>query len=114
MTYIKICNRIGQAQKLGKQNRNFPEMDSNMLLTYGLTPICPNSQLPNIEGLDTSVTTDILLPTTTEDVLEEVSECPENESLHVSNKNHDICINDEIDADKQSFDTPIKHNHDNV
>ena len=77
-TYIEICNRIGQAQKLGKQNRNFPDMDSNMLLTYELTPKCPNSQLPNIEGLDTSVTIDILLPNTTADVLEEVSKCPEN------------------------------------
>ena len=85
-----------------------------MLLIYELTPICTNSQLPNIEGLDTSVTTDILLLTTTEDVLEEVSKCPENESLHVSNKNHDICINDKIDDNAEYFETPRKHNHSNM
>ena len=61
------------------------------------TPICTNTQLPKIEGIDTSVTTYILLPTTTDGVLKEVSGCPENEYLHVSSKNHDVCSNYEID-----------------
>ena len=76
-------------------------MASSMLLTDESTPICPNTQLTNIGGIDTSVTIDIMLPTTTADVLEEVSECPENESVHVSNKNHDICSNGDIDYDVQ-------------
>ena len=50
-----------------------------------------------------------MFPTTTADVLEEVSKCPETESLHVSDKNHDICSNDDIDNDAQYFETPIKH-----
>ena len=49
----------------------------------------------------TSVTTDIMLHTTTYDVLEEVSKCHENKSLRVSNKNHDICSNENIDDDAQ-------------
>ena len=89
-------------------------MASSILFTDESTLICPNTQLLNIKGIDTSVTTDILLPATNADVLEEFSECPENESLYVSSKNHDICINDEIDDDAQSFETPRKHNQGNM
>ena len=49
-----------------------------------------------------------MFPTTTADVLEEVSKCPENEYFHVSNKNHGICSNNKIDDDAQYFDTPRK------
>ena len=49
-----------------------------MLLTNESTSICPNIQLPNIEGIYTSVTRDILLSTTAAYVIEEVSECPDN------------------------------------
>ena len=85
-----------------------------MILTDGSTSICPNTQLTNIKGIDTSVTTYIMLPTTTADVIEEVFNCLLNESLQFSNKNHDICINDDIDYDAQYFDTPIKRNHSNM
>ena len=78
-------------------------MDSSMLLTDESTSICLNTQLPNIEELYTSVTTYILVPTYTANVLEEVSEYPENESSHVSEKNHDIYGNDDIDDDSQFF-----------
>ena len=37
------------------------------------------------------------MPTTTDGVLKEVSGRPENEYLHVSSKNHDVCSNYEID-----------------
>ena len=57
-----------------------------MLLTDESTSICTNTKLPRIEGIYTSVTTDILLPTTTTDVLEEVSECPKNESFMFQTK----------------------------
>ena len=70
-----MSNIIGQAHKLGKQNRKWPDMASSMLLTDASTPICPNTQLSNIEGIDTSVTTDTLLRTINADVLEEFSEC---------------------------------------
>ena len=62
-------------------------MASRILLNDESTMICPNIQLPNIEGVDTSVTTNIILPTTTSDVIEEVSGCPGNGYLHVSKKN---------------------------
>ena len=81
-----MSNIIGRAHKVSKQNRICLEMASSMLSTYESTSICTNIQPPNIEGIDTSVTTDIMLPTTTYDVIEEVSKCPENESLHVSKK----------------------------
>ena len=55
-----------------------------------------------------------MFPTTTADVLEEVSKCPENEYFHVSNKNHGICSNNKIDDDAQYFDTPRKNNHSNM
>ena len=55
-----------------------------------------------------------MLPTTTADVLEEVSEFPENESLHVSNKSHGMCSNDNTDDYAQSFETTRKHNHINI
>ena len=54
-----------------------------------------------------------MLPTTTDDVIEEVSKCPENESLNVS-KNHDICSHDEIYGDAKYFETPRKHNHNSM
>ena len=78
-------------------------MDSSMILTDESTSICPNTQLTNIEEVYTSVTTYILVPTYTANVLEEVSEYPENESSHVSEKNHDIYGNDDIDDDSQFF-----------
>ena len=71
-----------------------------MILADELKSICPNTQLTKIEEIDNSVTTDIMLPNTISDVLEEVSEFTEHESLHVSNKHHDICSNDEIDDDE--------------
>ena len=37
-----------------------------------------------------------------------------NEYLHVSNKNRDICRNDDIDNNAHSFETPIKHNHGSI
>ena len=80
-------------------------MDSSMLLTDESTSICPNTQLTNIQGIDTSVTTDIQLPTTADDAIEEVSYFPENESLHVKKKNHDICSNEKFDDDAQYFET---------
>ena len=78
-----MSNIIGQAHKLGKQNRKWPDMASSMLLTDASTPICPNTQLPKIEGVYTSVTTYIMLPNNTSGVLEKVSEFPENESLYI-------------------------------
>ena len=42
-------------------------MASSMLLPDESTSICPNKKLTKIEGIDTSVTTDIILPTTTSD-----------------------------------------------
>ena len=62
-------------------------MAYSILLTEKSTSTCPNKQLTNIEGINNSVTTDIILPTTTSDVLEEVSGCPGNGYLHVSKKN---------------------------
>ena len=55
-----------------------------------------------------------MLTTITAYILEEVPKFPENESLYVSNKNHDICSNGDIDDDAQYFETPIKHNHINM
>ena len=52
-----------------------------------------------------------MLPTTTDNVLEEVSECPEMNYHMFQTKNHDICSNGDIDDDAQSFENPIKHNH---
>ena len=60
-------------------------MASSMLLTDESTSICPNTQLPNIEEVYTSVTTYILVPTYTANVLEEVSEYPEM-NLHMFQK----------------------------
>ena len=57
--------------------------------------------LPNIEGIDNPVNIDIMLPTTSADVTEEVSECLENKSLHISNKIHDLCSIDKIDKNSQ-------------
>ena len=68
-----MSNIIGRAHKLGKQNRKCSYMASSILLTDESTAICTNIQYPNIEGIYTSVTTDIMLPTTTANVLEEVS-----------------------------------------
>ena len=76
-----MSNRIGRAHKLGKPDRKLPDMDSSTLSTDESTPICPNTQLPNIEGVDTSVFTYILLPTNTADVIEEVSKFPKNEYI---------------------------------
>ena len=54
-----------------------------MLLNDESIPICPNTQPLNNEGIDNSVSTDIILPTTSSVVLEEVSKCPGNGYLHV-------------------------------
>ena len=96
-------NRIVQTRKLGKQNRTHPDIASSMILTDESTSIYLNTQLTNIEGIDTSFATYILLPNTTSDVLEEVSKCPKDESLHVSNKNNDICRNDDIEDYEKYF-----------
>ena len=82
-----MSNRIVRAHKLGKYNIKIPDMDSSMLLTDESTSICPNTQLPNIEGIYTSVTTDILLLTTTADVLEEVYKFPEMNIYMFQTKN---------------------------
>ena len=54
------------------------------------------------------------MPNNTSDVLEEGFECPENEYLHVSNKNCGICSNDKIYDNAKSCETPIKDNHGNI
>ena len=48
-----------------------------MLFTDESTSICLNTQLPKIEGIFNSVTTDILLTTSAAAVLEKVSEYSE-------------------------------------
>ena len=110
-----MADRIGRSHNIGKQNRKCPDTAYIVLLTDESTLICPNTQITNIEGIDTSVTIDILLHTTTADVLEEFPECPENEPSHFSNKHYDICSNHDIDDDAKYFETPIKKkNHSNM
>ena len=72
-----MFKRTGRARKLSKKNTKSPYMASSMLLTDESTSICPKTQIPNIKGVDASVTAYTLLPTTTADVLEEVSKCPD-------------------------------------